>query len=845
MRMSSWIALVSVALASPTGHAVDVWLVKDGSPQVTIVLQAGANDRLKQAAEDLQSYVNKLSGVELPITRDGQRAAGPGLYIGSCITTTESDLPAPGLNPETYAVRVRDGDVYFTGRWPTPACFAVYSLLEEDIGIRWFAPGELWEHLPPKMPGELRVSVKPRVTTPGTSPRVWSGHAWWPTWKAWNLRNKTVLGEVVPRRQFQNFLHRVFPTEKYAESHPEYYPLINGKRWIPSKGNRYWRPCESNPEVIQLTAQYARTWFDERPNADSFSVGMDDISHLCSCPSCRAWDPVPDAYENRLFSDRHYRFVNAIAREIRKTHPDRYVGTLIYNIARQLPKTVDQLEDNVFGFITETSALWWQPGRKDADRELTRQWAKRCKHLSRYDYYGMGTFTPRTYPHVMDEQMKFDKSLGLEGMYIEVYTFLPHTAPMIWALAKLQWDHTLDIDELLGDFYGKMYGRAAGTMRTYFDLLERSWNTPRPARDGWVHRSIIRQALAMGPKDVDAGTSLLDTALKRADSAAQRRRIEIHRAALTYSSFAIKAYALSERAQATVVDSPEAVRDVLEAVDEVGRLAEERDTFWAAAHDRKDLLGETIRGLGDKMGYLQTGKVAALEKGALAGAMRALAWLAENDEEQFKTEVRMLLDGAKGKGMESVRAWLWVQDQSPPSLLKNGDFETTAANEDQPEKDWRTEGAPNGWSVWSRTPRARFATTGGEGKDGSAAATVQSSASACYLQTVKAQPGDRFLCIAWTKCYPLGAGHARLGIRFRDAAGNWHKRRDLEPTVMATSSTTVWQPLVAIVTVPEGGGSILVMPGAEKQKPGGIICFDDVALYKLPPAQTGLRIPEE
>ena len=57
--------------------------------------------------------------------------------------------------------------------------------------------------------------------------------------------------------------------------------------------------------------------------------------------------------------------------------------TLIYHIARQLPETVDQLEPNVFGFITEDSAQWWQPGLRERDRQLTSAWAKRCRHLSR------------------------------------------------------------------------------------------------------------------------------------------------------------------------------------------------------------------------------------------------------------------------------------------------------------------------------------------------------------------------------------------------------------------------------------------------------------------------------
>ena len=43
-------------------------------------------------------------------------------------------------------------------------------------------------------------------------------------------------------------------------------------------------------------------------------------------------------------------------------------------------------------------------------------------------------------------------------------TFLPNTAPMIYATARLQVDQTLDVDDLLWDFYAKMYGPAAETM---------------------------------------------------------------------------------------------------------------------------------------------------------------------------------------------------------------------------------------------------------------------------------------------------------------------------------------------------------------------------------------------
>ena len=831
--MPRYILLLTLLACAMPAFSAQITLAQDGNPAATIVIPEDAHGRLKSAANDLQHYVKAICGVELPIKEGGKRVEGTGLYIGQCEVTTEADLPAEDLNPETYAIHVRDGNVLFTGRWPSPTSFAVSSFIEDNLGVRWFAPGDLWDYVPEGKPGELVVEVTDVLKVPGTSPRVWSGHAWFPSWSAWNLRNKTVLSEVVPRRQFQNNLYRVFPPSKYGETHPEYYPLINGKRWIPTGGS-HWRPCESNPNVLRLTVEYARNWFDTHPNVDSFSVGMDDISHLCSCENCRAMDPHPDSYEKRQFSDRHYKFVNALAREIAKTHLDRYIGTLIYAIARQLPETVPKLEDNVFGFITETSALWWQEGRKQADHELTAEWAKRCKHLSRYDYYGMGTFCPRVYPHAIAEQIKFDKSLGMEGMYTEVYTFLPHTAPMIWAFAKLQWDSTLDIDELLWDFYSKMYGPAAPIMKQYFDLLEESWNTPRPGREGWVHRSIVRQALSISPEAVDQGLALCQKAINSTGNPDIQARIDVHRAALQYAGYAIKAYGLSQDITNTGVTDEQSAEKVLAMVSKLGAMAAEREEFWAEAPKRQDLLGDNLSGLIDK-GYLQTGKIGQLEAGGFAGAMKALAWYAENGPDKLASVIERLQDVPGGSVTEMVKAWLWVQQEKPDNLMVNGDFEDAGANTERPEKDWVTEGAPKGWSKWSATPEAKFAVLGGKGRNDSAAASIANAQSTCYLQTHKCSPGEKYLAVCWMKADPqdLTSG-AKFGIRFRDEKGAWHERRDLEPSVTIAEAIPGWQPIVVLVTVPEGAASLLLMPGAGGQPEGARVLFDDAALYKLP-----------
>ncbi len=833
-----WIAgMIAVGICAwgtrQAAWGAELTLARDGRPTATIVLPADAPERAQAAARDLQHYIEAICGVQLPIRTDGRAVKGTGLYIGHCQLTRDSDLPKAGMNPESYSIVVRDGSVFFTGRHPTPTYFAVASFIEEDLGVRWFVPGALWEYVPQGTKGELRVDVKSRVSVPAVSPRVWSGHAWFPDWKEWDLRNKVVESEVVPRRNFQNNMYRVLPPSQYARTHPEYYPLVNGKRWIPKEDDeRYWWPCISNPDVLKLTVAYANHFFDTHPDVDSFSLGMDDIRYMCGCDQCRAMDAGPEDYARRAFSDRFYKFVNEVARQVRRTHPDRYIGTLIYDIAHTPPKTVKTLEPNVFGFLTERCFQWWQPGRKEADHAISRRWAGMCRHLSRYDYYGMGTFTPRFAPHAMAEQMKFDGALGLEGMYVEAYTFLPDTAPMMWALAKMQWDRSRDVDALLEEFYKDMYGSAAPTMKRYFDLLEKSWNEPRPGRTmRWVHRNLLAQVQAMSVPELDQAGALLDQALEQTRDAKARRRIEINQAGLRYGGYAIRTYALAQRIAATPVTDRTSADQVLALSNQLAQLSAERKAFWAQAHQRKDLLGETLRGLGDQMHYLQTGEVDQLELPAAAGVVEAMDWYNRNDPQQAPARLAQL----KARGtpfMELLEAQQWVATHHPGNLLQNGDFEQAGGPTTRPkESDWTTQGTPAGWSFWARMGSAQRGVAGGEGMDGSHAAFLKEVDGATYIQLLPVKAGERYLVVVYAKAAPQ-AGGLVLHVRFHTADGAWYPKRELESLVQRTIAPGAWQPVILLVHVPEGAAGMQVMPGASGLK-GTTLYFDNAAVYRV------------
>ncbi|MBN1345938.1 MAG: DUF4838 domain-containing protein [Phycisphaerae bacterium] len=833
MRRLALTALFGLVVLPAQSAGVEIDLVTDGAPKATIVVADRADQDVNLAARDLQRYVEAISGVRLPIKTDGRRVAGTGLYIGRCEPSRDEDLPPVDITPEAFAVRVRDGSVFLAGRHGPAIEFAVYTFIEDRLGVRWFWPGASGEVLPERTPGRLRVEVTSEVVVPDWSPRIWSGNSWYPSWKDWNRRNKLSIGGPLPCRQFQNRIQAIFPPEKHAKIHPEYYPLVNGKRWIPQKGERYWRPCESNPEVQQLIVEAAAEWFKANPDSDSFSLGMDDIVHMCGCDQCRTWDASPEDHTKRRFSDRHYRFVNLMARKLAERCPGKQVGTLIYHIARPLPKTVETLEANVFGYITQCAPEWWRPGRKQFDMDLTRAWAERCGQLYRYDYWGLGFLTPRYCPHAIDEAMKFDKSLGLRGIYIEVYTCWPNTAPMIWAGSKLFWNTDLDVDALLEEFRAKMFGRCRYIMKRYYDRLEESWNTRRSGRLTWGHSNVGVNARAMSVRDVDYCERLLEEARRAADTDVIRQRIDIVATGLEFGGYLVRIAAAADALSRIRIDSTPSAEAALEQIGEINRLESDRVAAWRRIRARKDLGGETFNALAKYSRGRKFAQATGLAAGAATALPRVLGWFAAHDPDRA-SDVADRIRALQGPLGKLGKAWLFVQQSKPKNLLINGDFEARSGSPAKAEKDWSAAGAPPGWSTWTTGSQAtRFSCAQGEGIGNSVGAGVANSENACFLQDIDVRPGQRYLCMVRARRIPArGEGQTMLSVRWRRPDGSWLLPRTHEASVNLSQGAGEFEPLMLLVTVPAGAGKLNYQLGARGQG-AGVAWFDDAGVYGL------------
>ncbi|MBI4621731.1 MAG: hypothetical protein HY736_00740 [Verrucomicrobia bacterium] len=89
--MNKWIALLSLVLvASRPASGVD--LVRNGIGMPEIVVAVKPLPWVKTAAEELQAYLRKMSGAELPIVTKVSPAVETQIYVGASEHTAKLDF---------------------------------------------------------------------------------------------------------------------------------------------------------------------------------------------------------------------------------------------------------------------------------------------------------------------------------------------------------------------------------------------------------------------------------------------------------------------------------------------------------------------------------------------------------------------------------------------------------------------------------------------------------------------------------------------------------------------------------------------------------------------------------
>ncbi len=452
---------------------------KEGKPACAIVVPTDPSRDEERSARLLKLYLRIVTGGEFEIKRE--LAEGPGIFIGNTEAGRRAPLELPDLkyegmtlpNQHGFLVQTVDKDtLVIRGGTDTGTSFGVVSFIREYLGVQRYWPtepggiGDVWTAKPDLAIPRLTWRDWPCIASRhlGFNPKGWE--------TSYEQEPPTLFGWY--RMGFflsmMHNLQEVITPSKLGKIHPEYFPVLNGKRWVPPlDGMVHWQLCVSNPEVVDLVAQTIIRDFDRHPSQICHALSLNDGSGDCECENCRAMDP-PDADLGTRFhtTDRYMKFMNQVAEKVARKYPDKWIGFIAYCGTREPPVGV-----KMHPMLIPTYCAM--------GRELYSAWdewvAYGAKNMGHYGYHDDRFFTlPRINPHQEARRIRFMVgSNTMRSYYKEFNPTYPLDAHAAAVCADLMWDPRLDEDRILAGYYDGMFAEVSPEMRAFYETLEEEY----------------------------------------------------------------------------------------------------------------------------------------------------------------------------------------------------------------------------------------------------------------------------------------------------------------------------------------------------------------------------------
>lgn len=348
------------------------------------------------------------------------------------------------------------------------------------LGVRWYMPGEIGEVIPEmtSIPFEsIDETVKPdfpmRILNFRTA--VYGHDA-----MMWGFR----MGVRQPYgRQAAHGLENMTHNEYYLKNKPEWFALYGGKRHN-ELGKRLNQLCYSNEELLQEAVRFARTQFDQY-NMDVVSImPPDGYTAICQCDLCEGKDN-PERGSRGALSNYVWEFVNRVAKEVAKTHPDKLISNCAYGIYTEPPTTIEKLEPNVQVIIVGgRRPTRDKPEEREELRQLREGWATKTDRpieiFENYPFTGRGFYLPAYIPNVLGQSINEIKGSSRgEDIWLTMdfgENAIGYNHFLIYFTSRMYWGgKDQDPAALFDEYCEKFYGPAADGMREFFGFCEKNW----------------------------------------------------------------------------------------------------------------------------------------------------------------------------------------------------------------------------------------------------------------------------------------------------------------------------------------------------------------------------------
>ena len=465
----------------PPQITTPMYIVENGKSDFVIVTEDNPDECIQTATDELQTYIEKISGAELECITESELEEGEkAIILGE--TEIEKDIVAIN-RAEIKADGFRlysDGDYFIiAGADSRGTLYGVYTFLEEYLGVRWFTP-EL-EVVPESKDIVIDAAIDRKIEPSFAVRRndtMGTNHAH----RARTKMNVSFhydvpeYGGALTYVLWDVTLDTLVPDALFAE-HPEYFAMN------PDGTRTTDHVCLSHPEVLPIAIENARTEIlNCKKNAKYIHIGQKDNSNYCHCETCEA---LYEKYGS--ISAPTIIFTNAFADALDDEFPDFMFTFYAYGETDRPPTDLSlRCRDNVAPVlcgvhkacrshpITECGALdgvenetflmtYGDPEPRVAQDYAN--WVKIADTTYIYDYTINFLNSLQFFSNfeTMQPTMQYMHSLGITGYIYNCGD--GHSAAFNelrnYLLCKLQWDVNCDVEYHMTDFIKAYYGEAA------------------------------------------------------------------------------------------------------------------------------------------------------------------------------------------------------------------------------------------------------------------------------------------------------------------------------------------------------------------------------------------------
>ncbi len=525
MSKKSFIIFAALVLAAFTCTA-DFQLVKDGKSQCNIVVKKGAPLPLAHGAKELALFTEKVTTAKIPVKNEAVKNAN-NIFIG---TIADKDLlkisgiDAKKLKEDGFALAVKKNTVCIIGQNPRGALYGCYEILKKYAGVRFLTPGEDGTYYPSRktisipeqniirnpymryrtyqcateLSGRAEINGSTFLTRNNLFP--YAGARTFADKNGKRTRLADKFESVAAKRNINPGNSHIFTdmmtgwqgakaSEKLYKEHPEYFPLINGKR-VFIKSGVCPNPCISNPALLDLMAKNLYERLNEKYAMEDtyITIGNNDTPIWCQCENCKKLDDPAQKGTKDAYGNRYWFTVTEIANRVWKKLPSAKLGGWAYFFCN--PPTRVKVDPRLRVIVSYNNQCW-KHTITDKKCLINQEFVKILEAWKKVghpfvvnrDEIGTngavgGNFLPAE--SVLYRNLKSYPALGLNGTffciwspYPEFFSWARKTPPhygknyhynAMWQTAYLSaqflWDINSDFDKLYEEANSLYYGKA-------------------------------------------------------------------------------------------------------------------------------------------------------------------------------------------------------------------------------------------------------------------------------------------------------------------------------------------------------------------------------------------------